>query len=653
MNSSAITFLLIGIVLLIIGWYVIDIFLAVLLYILGFIFMILFILFLTETLSISSNKREKESDIHVKPIPLHLQTIQVKEEPVQVKEEPVQVKEEPVQVKEEPINMSPVPVHVSPVQASPVHMSPVPVHVSPVPVHVSPVQASPVHMSPVPVHVSPVPVHVSPVQASPVPVHVSPVQASPVHVKPVPAHVTEESLQAKEQYTNNVHITKVVPHQEGATVYFNTNGASSYTIVSEPDNIRATGKYSPIEINGLENGKEYTFKIMVANKIMSTVSMPVALEHHPRHAPSNIKAIRGNKKATVSFDHVKGATSYSVISHSDDHDVTVTEGEKSPIIVKELYNNLKYKFTVKAHNKYGCSASSMESNEVFLSGTVHNPNLKTGILDVPNVPKNVSMVKGDKFILIYFSTTGVDNVLTYTANAMPGNHTTTDIGSPLAITGLENGTEYSITLIASNENGDSIPSAPILITPIVKKKIPNIPTSVNAKSLNNSAMVHFTESKDATMYTVTVDPSGIITRGEKSPILVQGLINGTSYTFTVHASNEEGTSIESEPSLPITPIHITLPKVALKAAFEPPDTPTGIIAYGYNSHAVITFKESIGALSYTATSTPGNMTSTSNSETIIIEGLKNGTPYTFTVTATNKFGTCESSKKSNEIIPSI
>lgn len=75
---------------------------------------------------------------------------------------------------------------------------------------------------------------------------------------------------------------------------------------------------------------------------------------------------------------------------------------------------------------------------------------------------------------------------------------------------------------------------------------------------NQQATVSFVPPTDnggsaITSYVVTSTPGGIIATGTASPILVTGLTNGTSYTFTVHAVNSVGDSPESLPSNAVIP----------------------------------------------------------------------------------------------------
>ncbi|WP_348730791.1 Ig-like domain-containing protein [Rheinheimera texasensis] len=87
---------------------------------------------------------------------------------------------------------------------------------------------------------------------------------------------------------------------------------------------------------------------------------------------------------------------------------------------------------------------------------------------------------------------------------------------------------------------------------------PDAPTIGVATPGNGQASVAFTAPGNdggsaITSYTVTSSPGGFTGTGASSPIVVNGLTNGTSYTFTVTATNAIGTSTASGASAAVTP----------------------------------------------------------------------------------------------------
>src|SRR5262249_48040748 len=131
--------------------------------------------------------------------------------------------------------------------------------------------------------------------------------------------------------------------------------------------------------------------------------------------------------------------------------------------------------------------------------------------------------------------------------------------------------------------------------------------------------------------------------GTSSPLTVMGLVAGTSYTFTVTATNTVGTGPASSPSN------------AISTGLQP-GAPTGIFAIGRDGSASVSFappsSDGGAAISrYTATASPGGASASGTGSPLVVTSLTNGTTYTFTVTATNANGTGPASSPSNAIVP--
>ena len=155
--------------------------------------------------------------------------------------------------------------------------------------------------------------------------------------------------------------------------------------------------------------------------------------------------------------------------------------------------------------------------------------------------------------------------------------------------------------------------------------------STNVVTLSNNYMI--TEATPA--------PGGLTCTTAFLTCVVSGLTNGTSYTFSVTATNTAGTSASSSASTAVIPLLTVVISLA----------PTAVTAVAANGLANVSWVASVGAASYTVTSSPGGLTCTTAALTCSVAGLSNGTSYTFSVTATNIVGTSVASVASAAVTP--
>ena len=421
----------------------------------------------------------------------------------------------------------------------------------------------------------------------------------------------------------------------------NGSPITGYTVTSSPGGLTGTGNSSPISVTGLTNGQAYTFTVVATNAIGSggaSGASPAVTPATNPDAPTAVVATAGDQTASVAFaapiqNGGSAVTSYTVTSSPAG--AGPTTGASSPISVTGLTNGVFYTFTVVATNSVGDSVGSTPSTPV-----------ETGL---PDAPTGLQATGGNAQATITFTPPTNDGgvaITGYTATSTPGGLVSTRSGSPITVGGLTNGTSYTFTVHAINASGVSIESA--ATNAVIPATVPGAPTAVSAVFGNGSAVVSFsapavTGGNAISGYTVTSSPGAIKQAGATSPITISGLTNGTPYTFTVHATNAVGDSIESAASSPVTPATL-------------PGPPTGLTATPGDGTASVAFTAPANAggsaiINYTATSTPGGITGNATTSPVLITGLTDGTAYTFTIVATNGVGPSVASAASTAVTP--
>ena len=200
----------------------------------------------------------------------------------------------------------------------------------------------------------------------------------------------------------------------------------------------------------------------------------------------------------------------------------------------------------------------------------------------------------------------------------------------------------NFTFKLSSPTNATITVASTTITIVQLPKAPSAPTAPTARAGNGVAIVSFstagsTGGDPINSYTVIASPGGATASSVASPITVTGLTNGTSYTFTVKATNAIGTGKASAASAPVI--------------IGSPAAPTAVTAVAGTTAGTITVSYTLGAdngsaiSSQTATctssngGTPGSATITgATAAPITVASLTTGKTYTCTVTATNARG---------------
>jgi hypothetical protein len=131
-----------------------------------------------------------------------------------------------------------------------------------------------------------------------------------------------------------------------------------------------------------------------------------------------------------------------------------------------------------------------------------------------------------------------------------------------SITNLTANTTYFVRAYATNMYGTGYGNEETFTTNNVIAKVPGPPTGVIATAGYEQASIYFQPPADnggasITGYTVTSNPGNItISVTNKNYVTVTGLTNGTTYTFTVSATNGIGTGSPSSASNSVTPTSV-------------------------------------------------------------------------------------------------
>lgn len=438
--------------------------------------------------------------------------------------------------------------------------------------------------------------------------------------------------------TPNVKITG--PENYSKTISSSTTLSSlvpgNYTVSAVT--VNATG--------GTAKPSPSTKTVAVKEKKLSTTTITYSFVATPivaPGAPTNLRLVEaGNRKVSLAWTAPKNTGGSPIVDYVIDYkDVDVNKwvnfkdgkAETARVTVTGLVDGKSYMFRVAAVNSKFTGDPTYTAKPITPQPTVSDP------------PTNVVGTSGNGWISVKWDApedNGDSKITGYTVTSKPESKTCTTAANDrnCTVKDLTNGKSYTFTVKATNGVGNSAPSAPS--DPVAPATVPGAPRNITVAAFDTKVRVSWTAPVDnggaaVTGYTVTSDPEG--KKCETTGALtcdVMDLTNGTGYTFTVKATNSAGKSAASAQSV------LAIPQPV-------PSPPSGVTATrGQSREVVITWLASSSSNSspvtrYTVTSSPENKTCTWRTGDGLlrctIAGLTNGTPYTFSVTATNASGT--------------
>ncbi len=396
---------------------------------------------------------------------------------------------------------------------------------------------------------------------------------------------------------------------------------------------------SPVQVNGLVNGTQYSVQVRAVSAIgAGAASVPaVGTPEAPPGAPTITAVSTGVGSATVAFTpgYLGGGTATDY-QYQLNGGAWVSAGTTvSPITITGLANGTQYTIKLRAASASGTGAASQGS-------TVTTPG-------APAAPTVSSITTGDGSLAIAFTpgNSGGTTVTGYQYQLTTGGPwvTAPSLASPILVSGLTNGTAYDVSVRAVNIIGAGAASAPQSATPATVPGAPTIVGNTVAGSNSQLSAVFTPPASDGgssiTSYQYSTDAGATWRTRDAgttaSPLVISTLssdgttplVNGTTYYVELRAVNGVGVG---QASATATGIASTTPAAPVISTVTPASSSLQVsfVPTSNGGAAITAYEYQLNGGAWVDTGTL--------SDTFVIPGLTNGTPYDVSVRAVNSQG---------------
>lgn len=381
-------------------------------------------------------------------------------------------------------------------------------------------------------------------------------------------------------------------------------GATSYAVVRDGTPL-ATVTDPAYADKAADNGTTYSYAVAAVNSSGSSARSTAvdATPLPPKPAvPADVTATAGDQRVALAWTAVPGADGYRVFRDG----ALVASLVATSYADTAVVNGTSYSWTVAAQNIAGASAQS-----AAVSATPMPP--------LPGVPADVTAAAGDTTVTISWSSVARADDYVVTRDGVVVARPT---GTTFVDTGLVDGTTYSYAVSARNISGTSAASSPVTARPL-----PPVPAAPAAPSLvagDGRVTITWTSVPQATSYAVYRDGVAVASGLAAPSFTDTGLVDGTSYSYTVAAANMAGTSARSSAACatPMPPL---------------PAVPAGLTALAGDSQVSLAWSAAASASSYRVYR-GGVLVASPTATSFLDTGLVNGATYAYSVAAVNMSG---------------